>query len=215
MQNNSHLAVARQAAQLFLERGFSGTSGDDIAEACGLSKRTIWRYFRNKESCVAPLFERSWQCFAQLLDQWPRTVSIEEYLTTCSKNVSYCPEQHADEKLIIRMIATLADEPDLRSVWLFSYHSGEEQMAAIIADRLDRSCNDYEVRLCSAAVMAAIRTVDEAISIAAVRYGETFTNAQVVAQMSRAIRALSNLPFCDPCEPRPFGPNAVEDHHNI
>src|SRR5690606_6391903 len=53
LQNDSRLAVARKAAQLFLERGFSGTSGDDIAEACGLSKRTIWRYFRNKESCVA------------------------------------------------------------------------------------------------------------------------------------------------------------------
>lgn len=209
-QNASRLAVARQAAQLFLERGFSGTSGDDIAEACGLSKRTIWRYFRNKESCVAPLFDISWQGFAQQLQRWPRSLSIEEYLGRCSQITSYSPEDLVDKKLIIRMIASLNDEPDLRSIWLLSYHKGEEPMAAIIANRLDRSCNDFEVRLCASAVMVALRTVDETISLAAVRYGEAFTTAEVVAQMSRAIRALSNLPFCDPSEPRTFGHPAVE-----
>jgi AcrR family transcriptional regulator len=214
LQNDSRLAVARHAAQLFLERGFSGTSGDDIAEACGLSKRTIWRYFRNKESCVAPLFALSWQRFAQLLQRWPRTVSIETHLESCLEIATYPPEQLADGYLIIRMIATLTDEPDLRSTWLLSYHEGEEQMMAIIADRLDRSRNDFEVRLCAAAVMAAIRTVDETISLAAVRYSQSFSTAEVVAQLSRAIRALSNLPFCDPCEPRPFGLPAVEDQQD-
>ena len=40
-QDNFVLAVSRHAARLFLERGVHGASGDDIAKAAGLSKRTV------------------------------------------------------------------------------------------------------------------------------------------------------------------------------
>ena len=51
----ARLAVSRHAAELFWKHGVDGTSGDAIAEASGLSKRTVWRYFRSKEACVEPL----------------------------------------------------------------------------------------------------------------------------------------------------------------
>lgn len=205
MQDDTRLVVSRHAARLFLERGVGGTSGDDIAEACGLSKRTVWRYFRNKESCVAPLLALSWKRFALQLQRWPRNVSIETHLADCFDLEKQSAEEIADAILIVRLIATMPEEPDLRSIWLLSYHDGEEEMMTIIADRLDRSRNDFDVRLCAVAVMGAIRTIDETISLAAVRDSQTFTTAEVVAQMSRAIRAVSNLPFCDPVAPKPFG----------
>ena len=49
-QAQARLDVSRHACALFWERGVSGTSGDDIAAAAGLSTRTIWRYFRSKEA---------------------------------------------------------------------------------------------------------------------------------------------------------------------
>ncbi len=216
MQDDARLAVSRQAARLFLERGVSGTSGDDIAEASGLSKRTVWRYFRTKESCVEPLFAQSWSRFALQLQRWPRNVSLEAHLAECFDLEKQSAEEIADGILIVRLIAAFPDEPDLRSTWLLSYHDGEEQMMAVIADRLDRLRNDFDVRLCAAAVMCAIRTIDETISLAAVRYGQTFTTAEVVARMSRAIRAVSNLPFCDPVVPKPFGDDlsAVDDRQS-
>ena len=54
--DEARLAVSRHAAELFWKKGFEATSGDDIAAAAGISKRTIWRYFRSKEACVEPLF---------------------------------------------------------------------------------------------------------------------------------------------------------------
>ncbi|SCG02442.1 transcriptional regulator, TetR family, partial [Streptomyces sp. MnatMP-M27] len=42
------LEISREAARLFWEHGVDGTSGDQIAEAVGLSTRTIWRHFRSK-----------------------------------------------------------------------------------------------------------------------------------------------------------------------
>ncbi|MBV7541147.1 TetR family transcriptional regulator [Acidovorax sp. sic0104] len=204
----ARLGVARIAARLFAERGFSATSGSDIAAAAGISERTVWRYFRNKESCVAPLFAQTWQRFARELGCWPRGDSIEQHLADQFALDKHSPEEIADMMLVVRLIAALPEEPDLRSVWLHSYHDGEEEMAALIGERLGRSHHDFEVRLCAAAVMGAVRTVDETISRAAVRDGQAFTTAEVVAQMSRAIRAVSNLPFCDPVVPRPFGDSA-------
>lgn len=201
----ARLGVARIAARLFAERGFSATSGSDIAAAAGISERTVWRYFRNKESCVAPLFAQTWQRFARELGCWPRGHSIELHLADQFALDKHSPEEIADMMLVVRLIAALPEEPDLRSIWLHSYHDGEEEMAALIGERLGRSHHDFEVRLCAAAVMGAVRTVDETISRAAVRDGQAFTTAEVVAQMSRAIRAVSNLPFCDPVVPRPFG----------
>jgi AcrR family transcriptional regulator len=201
----ARLSVARSAARVFIERGVAATSGGDIANGAGISERTVWRYFRNKESCVAPLFNRSWAQFADQMRRWPRDIPLEAHLTECFDLEKRSQELIADAILIVRLIAIVPDEPDLRSIWLLSYHHGEDALAAIIADRLDRSRNDFDVRLCAVAVMGAVRTIDETISLAAVRYGQSFTTTQVVARMAEAIRAVSNLPFCDPVEPKPFG----------
>lgn len=65
-QASARLEVSRHACALFWERGVSATSGDDIAAAAGLSTRTIWRYFRSKESCVEPVLALSAQRFIEL-----------------------------------------------------------------------------------------------------------------------------------------------------
>jgi AcrR family transcriptional regulator len=60
-QAQARLRVSRHACELFWERGVAATTGDDIAAAAGLSTRTIWRYFRTKESCVEPVLALSAQ----------------------------------------------------------------------------------------------------------------------------------------------------------
>lgn len=48
-------AIREAAAALFLERGYQGTSMDDIAAAAKVSKQTIYTHFRNKEELFADL----------------------------------------------------------------------------------------------------------------------------------------------------------------
>jgi len=198
LQDEARLEVSRHAARLFVERGISGTSGDDIAAAAGLSKRTVWRYFRNKESCVEPLFDATSLRFIGMLRNWPRAESIETWLQTCLGSEQRLPAELSDDVLAVRLLALLPDEPALRCAWLMSSQRGEEQLAAIVAERLERSPRDIEVRLCAATVMAAIRVVDESISIAAVRHHQAFTIQDVIDRLARAIRAASTLPICDP-----------------
>lgn len=96
-------------------------------------------------------------------------------------------------------------EPALRAVWLSASHQVEQDMIDIIADRLDRSKRDFDVRLCAATIAAAMRLIDETISIAAIEHGQQFTTKQVAHEMAQAIRKASTLPICDPITPNVFG----------
>lgn len=51
----SGAAIRQAATALFLERGYQGTSMDDIAAAAHVSKQTIYTHFSDKESLLASL----------------------------------------------------------------------------------------------------------------------------------------------------------------
>lgn len=200
-REDARLIVSRHAAKLFLERGVAGTSGDDIAEAAGLSKRTVWRYFRSKEACVEPLFSASSLRFASVLREWPLQTSIEAYLHKAIRPFDQTPQEIADDVLAVRLVALLPAEPALRTAWLMSCHLGEEQLIDVVARRSKRPPGDFDVRLCAAAVMAALRVVDEDVSTAAITESRKFALPEIIDQMAMAIRTASTLPICDPVEP--------------
>src|SRR5271169_1701580 len=45
------------ATQMFLERGFDAVRVTDIAEACGVSEKTVFNYFPTKESLILDRLE--------------------------------------------------------------------------------------------------------------------------------------------------------------
>lgn len=50
-------AVLRTAAALFCEKGYASTQMDDVARQLGVTKPTIYYYFKNKEEVLAACFE--------------------------------------------------------------------------------------------------------------------------------------------------------------
>lgn len=197
-REDPRLTVSREAARLFIEHGVAATSGDDIAEASGLSKRTVWRYFRSKEACVEPLFSVSALRFASALRRWPLDVSIEEHLRNTIRPSEQTPEEIADDVLAVRLIAMLPNEPALRAAWLMSCHIAEEALLDVVSRRAKRPATHFEVRLCAAAITAAVRAVDEDVSISAITRKRKYTLPEVLDQLAQAIRAASTLPICDP-----------------
>lgn len=196
----ARLAVSRHAAELFLKHGVDGTSGDAIAAASGLSKRTVWRYFLTKEACIEPLLLATELRLVELLRAWPRNVSIEAYLHASMSSLVEGDQEIRDAVAAARIVALLSKEPALRSAWLMACSQGEAELAQIVAARLERSPEEFEVKLCAATVMAAIRVVDEDISSAAINDGQRFELAEVTDRIAAAIRAASTLPICDPVE---------------
>src|SRR5687767_6335931 len=47
--------MLRQAARLFAERGFRGTSVEDIGAACGVSGPAVYKHFAGKDAILARL----------------------------------------------------------------------------------------------------------------------------------------------------------------
>lgn len=196
----ARLAVSRHAADLFWRHGVDGTSGDAIAEAAGLSKRTVWRYFRSKEACVEPLLLATELRFVGMLRAWPRDVSIETYLHATMSSFMEGEQAVRDGVAAARIVALLPREPALRAAWLMACSQAEMEFAEIVAARLGRSPEEFEIKLCAATAMAALRVVDEDISAAAINNGQRFELAEVTDRLATAIRAASTLPICDPIE---------------
>jgi AcrR family transcriptional regulator len=191
-QDQARLAVSRIACALFWERGVAGTSGDDIAEAAGLSTRTIWRYFRSKESCVEPLLAKSADRFLASARRWPHELSLSEHLAADAIAHPLSPQDIEDELSAVRLATMTATEPALRSAYLMVHDRMEQGLIPVIADRLGLSEDDLTVRLCAAAVTGAFRVVDEDVSRAIVVDGKIVSQDEALALMDRAIREATN-----------------------
>lgn len=157
------LEISREAARLFWAQGVDGTSGDQIAEAVGLSTRTIWRHFRSKESCAEPIVAHSVEWELATLRSWPPHRSLEEHFATEAKRLvgEISPSEQADAGLGVKMIRLAETEPALRTAWLMACDQVEHELAGVIATRLGVTPDALEVRLHAAATSAALRVINE------------------------------------------------------
>ncbi|TLS47119.1 TetR family transcriptional regulator [Streptomyces montanus] len=197
------LEISREAARLFWEQGVAATSGDQIAEAVGLSTRTIWRHFRSKESCAEPIVMQGVVTLMTVLRSCPRQSPLEDHLATELARLRHevPPVDLADEMLAMKMIRLADSEPALRTAWLMAYDQVERAMCLIIGDRLERPAGDLEVRMHAAAAAAAVRVLEEHIG-AALLAGDDVTEFTDVTAVSRrfahAIRTATGGVVGDP-----------------
>jgi AcrR family transcriptional regulator len=179
----------------------AGTSGDDIAAAAGLSTRTIWRYFRSKESCVEPLLAQSADRFVAILHRWPHDLSLAEHLAAHTVTHALTPQDIEDEFSAMRIATMTSSEPALRTAYLMVHDRMEQGFIPVVADRLNLEETDLTVRLSAAAVTGAFRVVDEDVSRAVIVDGEKVTQQETLALIDRAIRDATNGRLGGPVTP--------------
>lgn len=195
------LEISREAARLFWEHGVDGTTGEQIADAVGLSVRTIWRYFRNKESCAEPVLAQDVEEFVAVLRRWPREISLEDHLVEWATNRPQDPDQQAYDLAVIRMTVLAEKEPALRSAWLMANDRIERELVEIIADRLRRPADDVEVRLHAAATNAVVRVISEDVSAALMAGADPASLDNPIERMARAVRVATGGVVGDPVGP--------------
>src|SRR4029453_8451598 len=71
--DENQLFVLQSSAALFAERGYLGTSVNDLVEAAGLTKNAFYSYFPNKEALAVAIVE-------QTAAQWPPLIAHFEAL---------------------------------------------------------------------------------------------------------------------------------------
>ncbi|MEW1928202.1 helix-turn-helix domain-containing protein [Streptomyces sp. NPDC088360] len=196
------LEISREAARLFWEQGVTSTSGDQIAEAVGLSTRTIWRHFRSKESCAEPIVMHGVLTLLSVLRRWPRQKSIEDHLAAELAGLGgKAPVELADEMLAMKMIRLADTEPPLRTAWLMACDQTERELCVIIGSRLERPADDLEVRTHAAAAAAVVRVLDEHIGaaiLAGADLSEFIDVTAVARRYAHAIRTATGGVVGDP-----------------
>ncbi|WP_349294287.1 TetR family transcriptional regulator [Streptomyces sp. LRE541] len=194
------LEISREASRLFWEQGVDATSGDQIAEAVGLSTRTIWRHFRSKESCAEPIVTQGVEWEMSTLRDWPPELSLEERLSTEALRFrrEASAVELADNGLAMRMIRLADTEPALRTAWLMACDQVEREMAGIIAKRLGRPATDLQVRLHAAAASAVIRVLNEEIGAALLDGADPAQFADAPQRLAQAVREATGGTVGDP-----------------
>lgn len=191
-QAQARLEVSRHACALFWDRGVTTTSGDDIASAAGLSTRTIWRYFRTKESCVEPVLALSVDRFLAIAGRWPAELSLADHMAADTAIHPLSTQDISDEVSALRIAVLSVTEPALRTAYLMVHDEMERGFVPVVAKRLQLPEEDLTVRLCAAAVTGAFRVIDEDVGKRAILDKEKISQEQALALIDRAILDATN-----------------------
>lgn len=183
------LEISREAIRLFRAQGVAETGAEQIADGVGLSVRTLWRYFRSKESCVEPVLSLTVDAFVATLRRWPAQRSLEEHLVADHRLPDHAAAA-GDEEAALAVVSLSRHEPVLRAIWLVVYERAEPVLAEVVAARLGRSADELAVRVQAATLAAALRIATEDIAVSVV--DGRATPADAVDRLSAAIRAATH-----------------------
>lgn len=105
-QNVHRKNISKAAEALFMEKGISNTSMNDIAKAAGYSKATLYVYFKNKEELIAVLVLESMKKLYGYISLALKesTDTKERYMKICYGLVKYQEEYPFYFKMVLETI---------------------------------------------------------------------------------------------------------------
>jgi AcrR family transcriptional regulator len=142
--------LLEQAAELFAERGFTGTSLQDVAEAMGLSRPALYHYVRSKEALLEALVSEA-------------SVSNANFLSELRERRDLDPLDRIGEA--VRGMALRSARSPLQMRVLISSEAHLPAELAAVHHRAKRQVLDHLTAIVSDAVQAgALRPVDEKLA---------------------------------------------------
>ncbi|MDX3662204.1 TetR family transcriptional regulator [Streptomyces sp. ID05-26A] len=191
-RQRQRLDLSRHAVRLFAEQGVAATSGEQIAHAAGVSERTFWRYFPQKESCVEPLLTKMVDAFCAVVRGWPRELELIDHLRE-----AYSPllDAASDEDIeaVLAVVRLTHGERALRAAYLMLRERAEDALAEVLAERMGRPAASIDVRVQAAAMSAVLKVATDEVARAAAHgiTGETLERHR--EQIAAALRGLPQV----------------------
>lgn len=154
----THARIQSEAMRLFLERGFETTTLDDIAEAAGVSRRSLFHYFGSKEEIVfaakADFPDIIVEAIGRRPADEPLLDMVENALTDMA--VRYQSPQARDFARLIH------DTPALSAGDQAKYEKIERVLAKALADRKGLPETDVACRVTASTAIGILKLATEA-----------------------------------------------------
>jgi len=130
----SRSAVSHTALEMFAERGFEETTVDDIADALGVSRRTLFRYFASKNDMVWGDFDWVLGRLRRCLDATAADEPLHDALRRAAvESNRYEDDQLPELRIRMRLITGV---PALQAHSALRYAEWREVIAEWVAKRL-------------------------------------------------------------------------------
>lgn len=130
--------ITSVAVQLFLEHGYDATTTDHIADAVGISQRSVFRYFPTKQDIVVGKFGRGVDDMMTALEARPADEpawdSLRHMFDAATSNGGL------DSYQVQRMIF---ETPELLSVYLRTLHDAQVRASEVLIDRAAATSTPY------------------------------------------------------------------------
>jgi mycofactocin system transcriptional regulator len=140
----SHAEIESAAFGLFSLHGFDATTVDQIAEAAGIGRRTLFRYFPSKNDIPWGRFDASLHGFAAMLDasdpNWSISTAVGRAIVAFNDVPEEAIPQHRQRMSLILNTATLQAHSALR------YREWRAVVAGYVAVRLGERPEDLVPR---------------------------------------------------------------------
>jgi TetR/AcrR family transcriptional repressor of mexJK operon len=134
-------AIVAAALRLFLRDGFERTSVDAIAAEAGVSKRTIYNHYGDKESLFLSVIEDTFALmiggFVELMDKYLSDLpddGVEDGIISFSREIALLAFRLPDRSAIIRLM--MAEAPHFPA--LMAVQMRPRGITSAIAERLAR-----------------------------------------------------------------------------
>jgi TetR/AcrR family transcriptional regulator, regulator of mycofactocin system len=178
----SRRAVTRTALELFAERGFEQTTVEDVADALGVSRRTLFRYFASKNDLVWGEFDQVLERLRRCLEAASPDEPLHEALRRAVvESNRYEPDQLPELRIRMRLITGV---PALQAHSMLRYAEWRAVIAEFVAARLGHGPDDLVPQ---AVAHAALGT-----SMAAFVAWVEHPSSDLVANLDEAYRLLGS-----------------------
>ena len=147
-------AVLRAAEKLFEMNGYEATSTDDIAKRTGISKSTLYAYFKSKQDIWDSLVCK---CMELLLENVKKAVVCEgsfedRYFNLCFKITSHFEEHPVIFKGALDKKSVVADN-EINNKIHAVYEAATEAFAGLIQNGIDEGVVKKDIDICPTVIM--------------------------------------------------------------
>ncbi|MES9555101.1 MULTISPECIES: TetR/AcrR family transcriptional regulator C-terminal domain-containing protein [unclassified Streptomyces] len=141
-------AIMEAATGVFMEKGYSGTSMDDIAKLAAVSKQTVYKHFSDKEKLFSEIVlattDRLDGMIALVANVPSDANALDENLTRLARQFLAALTQPQVLQLRRLVIANADAFPALGAAW---YERGFERVLATLAATFQRLAEDGLLRI--------------------------------------------------------------------